>query len=175
MNDEDTASFKRSIANALGGNAPSILEVCIRTNSSRLNKQTQEECNQLEERGAFSRKAVEKLVGAMESNHKMLQSISTALKESPHTMESTVVAENERLTAKLAEMEQKYGEMQVLLTEAQRDVKDHKNFSASVKEKLGIVTIERDGFESKLILAERKLDKLGSSVDAIPAPVIANT
>jgi len=167
MSDGDPDQFKQKLADSLKGNAPSILEICIKTKSSRLTKLTQEESAKLEERGNFTRSVVEKLVTALKDNHENTLKLQESLRESVGN-ENTLAEENKKLVEKLMKMEKDYSNLQVAYSESQRDIKDHKNFSTSMKEKLAVAIVERDQLETKLTLAERKLDKL-SSTESTPA------
>lgn len=115
--------FPEKLAATLRGNSPSIMEICIRSNSSRLTKLTQEESTKIEEYGIFSRKAVEKLVSAIRNQYDRNQSLNEALTGDNALKENKLAEENSKLIEANKQLRAENEKLQLSLAEAQRDVK----------------------------------------------------
>ena len=126
-NTENTENtFSEALANALRGHSPSIMEICIRSNSSRLNKLTQEENNQLEQMGEVTRSALQQIITAIENMNNRNASLNEALRNEEALKEKKLAEENKKLAEELATLKEAHKELQVLYTETQKDVKGNK-------------------------------------------------
>lgn len=161
---EEAENFAEKLQSAMKGIAPSLMESCLRSKTLRLSKSTQGESTNLEEFAAWTRTLAGRLANAITAQELRLQGLHEQLRSA--APESAMSQENGMLNEQIQALRRQLEEAQVHLAEKEKEAKDQKSFATSARDKLIGVVLERDQLEAKLALAERKLDKLGSSLTA---------
>ena len=125
VENKENAAFLDKLSNTLKGTAPSILINSQKVLRRKLKKETVDDQKELEKFAEFSKKLIETIVQSVNNEHERLNNLHELILNAPNASElnQVLTEENKTLRAKIKKLKDNNMDLELSLSESQREVK----------------------------------------------------